>query len=146
MINIDKEIKEFCISIEADYIMTSNEHLRASDRCNEAILKLEKDGDKFKAVRRVAKPDSEIFLYSAGVIGPEEVNETYYQLIDVTVEGCVKTRAEYVCNENNEVKAEEVISWNIDDYINEYNNNKDKILNKITFKNFINNFFKAYFG
>ena len=28
---------------------------------------IEKDNDKFK--RRVAKPDSEIFLYSAGVIG-----------------------------------------------------------------------------
>ena len=82
--------------------------------------RIEKDGDKFKAVRRVAKPDSEIFLYSAGVIGHEEVNETYYQLIDVTVEGCIKTIAEYVCSENNEVKAEEIISWNIDDYINHY--------------------------
>ena len=82
--------------------------------------RIEKDNDKFRAVRRVAKPDSEIFLYSAGVIGPEEVNETYYQLIDVTVEGCIKTRAEYICDENNEVKAEEIISWNIDDYINHY--------------------------
>ena len=40
----DKEIKDFCKSIEADYIITSNEHLRASDRCNEAILNLEKKG------------------------------------------------------------------------------------------------------
>ena len=49
----DKEIKEFCSSIEADYIMTSNEHLRASDRCNEAILKLEKDGDNYDVITMV---------------------------------------------------------------------------------------------
>ncbi len=43
----DKEIKNFCNHIEAETIMTSNEHLRASDRCNEVILKLEKNGDNF---------------------------------------------------------------------------------------------------
>ena len=43
----DKEIEQFCRIIEADYIMTSNEHIRASDRCNEAINKLEKEKEFF---------------------------------------------------------------------------------------------------
>tara|TARA_B100000242_G_scaffold124592_1_gene87752 strand:+ start:22632 stop:23396 length:765 start_codon:yes stop_codon:yes gene_type:complete len=49
----DKEIKEFCININAEYIMTSNEHKRASDRCNEAILKLEKTSEYFDIVTMV---------------------------------------------------------------------------------------------
>ena len=49
----DKEIKDFCKSIEADYIITSNEHLRASDRCNEAILNLEKKGDFYDVITMV---------------------------------------------------------------------------------------------
>tara|TARA_Y100001978_G_scaffold57924_1_gene52110 strand:- start:2089 stop:2826 length:738 start_codon:yes stop_codon:yes gene_type:complete len=43
----DKEIEKFCRIIEADYMMTSNEHIRASDRCNEAINKLEKEKEFF---------------------------------------------------------------------------------------------------
>ena len=40
----DKEISNFCSTIGAHSIMTSKEHQRASDRCNEAVIKLEKDG------------------------------------------------------------------------------------------------------
>ena len=46
----DKEIKEYCKSIQADYVMTSNEHSRASDRCNEVILKCEKNGDYYDVI------------------------------------------------------------------------------------------------
>ena len=49
----DKEIKEFCINIDAEFILTSNEHKRASDRCNEAILKLEKASEHFDIVTMV---------------------------------------------------------------------------------------------
>ena len=49
----DKEIKEFCININAEFIMTSNEHKRASDRCNEAILSLEKASEYFDIVTMV---------------------------------------------------------------------------------------------
>ncbi len=38
----DKDIIDFCNHINADSILTSNEHTRASDRCHEAILNLEK--------------------------------------------------------------------------------------------------------
>ena len=41
----DKEIKKFCNSIKAEFVITSHEHVRASDRCHEAILNLEKSGD-----------------------------------------------------------------------------------------------------
>ena len=40
----DKEITDFCSSIGATSIITSIDHVRASDRCNEALLKIEKDG------------------------------------------------------------------------------------------------------
>lgn len=41
----DKEIRDFCIQIGAEFIMTSNEHIRASDRCNEVITNLEGSKD-----------------------------------------------------------------------------------------------------
>tara|TARA_S200000501_G_C20704074_1_gene690923 strand:- start:58 stop:798 length:741 start_codon:yes stop_codon:yes gene_type:complete len=43
----DKEIIDFCDHINADSILTSNEHKRASDRCHEAILNLEKQKSFF---------------------------------------------------------------------------------------------------
>ncbi len=43
----DKEIEDFCNHIGANYIHTSNEHVRASDRCSEALNFLEKKGSKF---------------------------------------------------------------------------------------------------
>ena len=79
-----------------------------------------KDGDKFKAIKRDSIQDSQIFLYAAGLLKPEEVTETYYQLVNPTVIGCVETNEYFECDENNEVKAKEVISWDINDYINHY--------------------------
>ena len=79
-----------------------------------------KDGDKFKAIKRDSIQDSQIFLYAAGLLKPEEVTETYYQLVNPTVIGCVETNEYFECDENNEVKATEVISWDINDYINHY--------------------------
>ena len=55
-----------------------------------------KDGDKFKAIKRDSIQDSQIFLYAAGLLKPEEVTETYYQLVNPTVIGCVET-TEYFC-------------------------------------------------
>lgn len=49
----DNEIKDFCKKLSANYIITSNEHQRASDRCNEVILKLEKSGDYYDVVTMV---------------------------------------------------------------------------------------------
>ena len=49
----DKEIENFCNYIGADCIMTSNEHLRASDRCNEAVLKLERLGEFYEITTMV---------------------------------------------------------------------------------------------
>ncbi len=79
-----------------------------------------KDGDKFKAIKRDSIQDSQIFLYAAGLLKPDEVTETYYQLVNPTVIGCVETNEYFECDENNEVKAKEVISWDVNDYINHY--------------------------
>ncbi len=79
-----------------------------------------KDGDKFKAIKRDSIQDSQIFLYAAGLLNSDEVTETYYQLVNPTVIGCVETNEYFECDENNEVKAKEVISWDVNDYINHY--------------------------
>ena len=44
------------------------------------------------------------------------------------------------------VKIDNKPSTEVDEFINKYNLSKNKILNKITFKNFINSLFKAYNG
>ncbi len=49
----DIEIKNFCKNIGADFMMTSNEHTRASDRCHEAILKLEEQGEFYDIITMV---------------------------------------------------------------------------------------------
>ncbi len=40
----DSEIEDFCKHVGAKYIHTSNEHVRATDRCSEALSYLEKKG------------------------------------------------------------------------------------------------------
>ncbi len=44
------------------------------------------------------------------------------------------------------VKIDDMPNIKIDEFINNYNLSKNKILNKITFKNFVNNFFGNYKG
>jgi len=77
---------------------------------------------KFKAIAidSITKHTSDIFLYTAGVIEANEVLETYYNLVNPSIQGCVETKFEYICNEDNEVFAEEVISWDIGDYIEHF--------------------------
>ncbi len=49
----DTEIRNFCDDIDANYMMTSKEHIRASDRCNEVIRNLEKKGEYYEIVTMV---------------------------------------------------------------------------------------------
>ena len=49
----DREIENFCISNGYQSIMTSEQHERASDRCNEAIKKLETEGKYYNIVTLV---------------------------------------------------------------------------------------------
>ncbi len=58
----DKEIKDFCNHIGADCIMTSNEHVRASERCNEAIINLEKLGE-FYNITTMVQGDEPLVSY-----------------------------------------------------------------------------------
>lgn len=46
----DNEIKDFCISNDMDFEMTSNSHERCSSRCLEALLSLENNGENYDAV------------------------------------------------------------------------------------------------
>ncbi|MDC1071344.1 hypothetical protein OAQ50_03670 [Acidimicrobiia bacterium] len=80
------------------------------------------ENGKFKAVPSdsLNKVTSDIFLYAAGVLEASEVKETYYHLVDVSINGCLETINDFICDENNEVKAMEVIEWTVDDYINHF--------------------------
>ena len=49
----DNEIRKFCLGIGAEFVITSNEHKRASDRCNEAILTLEKKSEFYDIITMV---------------------------------------------------------------------------------------------
>ena len=77
---------------------------------------------KFKvvAIDSITKHTSDIFLYAAGVMEANEVSETYYNLVNPSIQGCIETKFEYICNEDNEVFAEEVISWDIGNYIEHF--------------------------
>ena len=44
------------------------------------------------------------------------------------------------------VKVNDLSSTELDEFINNFNDKKNYTLNKITFKNFVNNFFEAYSG
>ena len=89
---------------------------------NTVDTKLVFQDGKFKAVAidSIIKQTSDIFLYAAGVMKANEVSETYYNLVNPSIQGCVETKFEYICNEDNEVFAEEVISWDIGDYIEHF--------------------------
>jgi len=49
----DDEIRKFCLRIGAEFVITSFEHKRASDRCNEALLTLEKKSESYDIVTMV---------------------------------------------------------------------------------------------
>ena len=75
----DKEIKKFSQNIGANCIMTSNKHLRASDRVKEALLKIEKikkirydliillQGDEPLINPNMLKKSTEIFFKDSSV-------------------------------------------------------------------------------
>jgi uncharacterized protein YtpQ (UPF0354 family) len=56
----------------------------------------------------------------------------------------------YNLSENNfsfdNPKVNEKVNMGLEDYIENFNNKKNRFFNKITFKNFINEFLKAYVG
>jgi hypothetical protein len=56
----------------------------------------------------------------------------------------------YNFNENkfsfDNVRIDKKSNQKIDDFIEEYNSNENKFFNKVTFKNFVNDFFETYDG
>ena len=46
----DDEIKDYCLSNDMDYEMTSRSHERCSSRCLEALISLENNGENYDAV------------------------------------------------------------------------------------------------
>ena len=75
---------------------------------------------KFKLIPLENKPWSDIFLYSAGVIDASEVNETYYKLVNSYLINCSEKTGYHQCFEDNEVKAEKVLSFGVEEMIDLY--------------------------
>ena len=69
----DCEIESFCKKIGAESIMTSNQHTRASDRCHEVILKLEKKREFFDILTMVQGDEP--------LVGPKIIDQITTSLI-----------------------------------------------------------------
>ena len=103
----DKEIKDFCSKLGADCIITSNEHKRASDRCHEAILKLEKSKDFFDITTMVQGDEP--------LVGSKVIDEITQSLrIDKSIQ---------CANGFGQIKNEELTNQNCIKVIKDINNN-----------------------
>ena len=103
----DKEIKEFCSQLGADCIITSNEHKRASDRCYEAILKLEK-GKEFFDITTMVQGDEPL-------VGSEVIDKiTQSLMIDESI---------HCANGFGKIEYDELTNKNCIKVIKDLNNN-----------------------
>ena len=69
----DEEIESFCKKIGAESIITSNRHKRASDRCHEVVLKLEKNNEFFEILTMVQGDEP--------LVGPKIIDKITHSLI-----------------------------------------------------------------
>ena len=92
----DYEIESFCRKIGADSIITSNEHKRASDRCNEVVLKLEKNKEFFDILTMVQGDEP--------LVGPKIIDKITKSLID--------NKDIYCANGFGEIRLEELTNKN----------------------------------
>lgn len=71
----DKEIFDYIISIQGNAVMTSDSHERCSDRCAEAMLKIEKDTGKECDIMVMVQGDEPLTY-------PEMIDEAVKPMID----------------------------------------------------------------
>ena len=96
----------------------------------------------------------EISLVGKLLIKAKNINDFYksFQVKKVNRKKINEIELDFVYNFNEKmflfdnVKIDKKSNNKIDKFINKYNSNKKKFFNKITFKNFINDFFKVYSG
>jgi hypothetical protein len=61
----------------------------------------------------------DILLYMMGLMSPEEVTKTYYKLFNPILDNCVNEEWHTICS-SDLVTAEEVISFTVNDFINQF--------------------------
>ena len=92
----DYEIERFCNNIGAESIITSTQHTRASDRCHEVVLKLEKKREFFDILTMVQGDEP--------LVGPK--------IIDKITSSLMVDRDVYCANGFGEIKFEELSNKN----------------------------------
>jgi len=82
---------------------------------------LRRVGDTFRVVPMdYDTKTSDLFLYMAGLKTKEQVTDTYYKLANPYLEGCTEDGNDYICNDKSEVLAEQIYTFDIDDWIAKY--------------------------
>lgn len=74
----DNEIKDYCISNQMDFEMTSSSHERCSSRCLEALLNLESNGESYDAILMLQGDEP--------LISPDMLKKSAEALQDVNTE------------------------------------------------------------
>ena len=92
----DEEIESFCKKIGAESIITSNRHKRASDRCHEVVLKLEKNKEFFEILTMVQGDEP--------LVGPK--------IIDKITHSLIVNKDVYCANGFGEIKIEDLSNKN----------------------------------
>jgi len=98
--------------------------------------------------------NSEIFLIGRIFINANDINDFYksFQVKKINRKPIKNIEFDFVYNFNQKkitfdnVKVENAPNQNLQNFLDEFNTTNKKIFNKITFKNFINNFFSIYAG
>ncbi len=106
---------------------------------NESLLTLDEDGINLVGTVKLDFRDIDNFYSS-------------FQINKINRKDIKKIQLDFVYNLNNRSlrfdnpRINEKQNSEIDEFLNIFNSNEDRVFNKITFKNFINNFFRAYSG
>ena len=98
--------------------------------------------------------NDEIFLSGKLTVNADDIGDFYrsFQIKKNDRKQIKKIQFDFVYGFNkrkfkfDNVKVDNKSDEKIDQFINNYNSSEKVFLNKITFKNFINNFFKVYSG
>ena len=102
----------------------------------------------------ISYDDNEIFLLGKLLVSAKNIDDFYksFQIKRNDIKKIKQMELDFVYNFNenkfsfDNVRIDKKSNQKIDDFIEEYNSNENKFFNKVTFKNFVNEFFSNYDG
>ena len=103
---------------------------------------------------RLDNENNEVSLIGKFIFEFRELDNFYrsFQIQKIYRKEIKEIEIDFVFNFNNKeiffdnVRVDDTQNLKLEEYVNDFNSSKNRIFNKITFKNFVNNFFAAYAG